>query len=211
MCYFGGRSYETPWRGGAVCAVRDNQSHQHHWKRKDVKEEIKAVGWPNLLMGGRGERGKRIEGESKSHGVPLARWSRPDFHLTVMTRGAVKTNSLKLQICRQGARLWEGFQSGMRGFCPKETPAKCRGQFHGLWEKRNSPNSFSWRQLCILLTLPSVSLFGSDFCPRWCWWHSGWESTCQWRGHGLNLFWSGKMPRTRTTKPMCPTTEACML
>ena len=28
-------------------------------KEKGVKEEIKAVGWPNLLMGGRGERKER--------------------------------------------------------------------------------------------------------------------------------------------------------
>lgn len=37
-------------------------------KEKGVKEEIKAVGWPNLLMGGRGERKERREGEPSSTG-----------------------------------------------------------------------------------------------------------------------------------------------
>ena len=42
------------------------------------------------------------------------------------------------------------------------------------------------------------------------WWHSGWESTCQCRGHGFEP-WSGKIPHateqlspcTTTTEPTC--------
>ena len=42
------------------------------------------------------------------------------------------------------------------------------------------------------------------------WWHSGWESACQWRGHGFKP-WSGKIPHaveqlgpwTTTTEPVC--------
>ena len=42
------------------------------------------------------------------------------------------------------------------------------------------------------------------------WWHSGWESACQCRGHGFDP-WSGKIPHAvdqlspwaTTTEPAC--------
>ena len=47
------------------------------------------------------------------------------------------------------------------------------------------------------------------------WWHSGWESACQCRGHGFEP-WSGRItcvaeqlgPCTTTTEPCATTTEA---
>ena len=40
------------------------------------------------------------------------------------------------------------------------------------------------------------------------WWRSGWESTCQWRGHGCEP-WSGKIPQAAEQLSPCSTaTEA---
>ena len=39
------------------------------------------------------------------------------------------------------------------------------------------------------------------------WWHSGWESACQCRGHGFDP-WSGKIPRAVERLSLCaPNTE----
>ena len=41
------------------------------------------------------------------------------------------------------------------------------------------------------------------------WWHSGWESTCQCRGHGFEP-WSGRIPyAAQQLSPCATTTEAC--
>ena len=37
------------------------------------------------------------------------------------------------------------------------------------------------------------------------WWHSGWESACQWRGHGFEP-WSGKIPHSEEQLGPCATT-----
>ena len=43
------------------------------------------------------------------------------------------------------------------------------------------------------------------------WWHSGWESTCQCRGHGFEP-WSGKIPHaTEQLGPWATTTEPAHL
>ena len=49
------------------------------------------------------------------------------------------------------------------------------------------------------------------------WWHSGWESACQCRGHGFNS-WFGRIPRAveqlspcaTLLSPLAATTEACV-
>ena len=42
------------------------------------------------------------------------------------------------------------------------------------------------------------------------WWHSGWESTCQCRGHGFKP-WSGKTPCAMEQLSPCATTTEPVL
>lgn len=145
MCYFGGRSYETPWRGVYSVLFVTTKAISTTEKEKRCKRGNKGSGVAKFING-RKRRKRQEDRGGKQVPRGATRTLEPSRlpPLTVMTRRCCTTNSLKPADMQARCKIGErGSQSGMRGFCPKETPAKCRGQFHGLWEKRNSPNSFS--------------------------------------------------------------------
>ena len=59
--------------------------------------------------------------------------------------------------------------------------------------------------------LPTGYLFKSDTLRGLPWWRSGWESACQYRGHGFEA-WSGKIPHAaEQLGPWAMTTEPARL
>ena len=98
---------------------------------------------------------------------------------------------------------------------------KCHGASSGTWGCQDSwlPRVWSARDAkmdnpCILWThRHGISHDHPDstmkMVPGLPWWPSGWESSCQCRGHGFDP-WSGRIPHA-TTKPVCHNYCACAL
>ena len=53
-------------------------------------------------------------------------------------------------------------------------------------------------------------MFNKDLEEGLPWWHSGWESTCQGRGHGFDP-WSRKIPHAAEQLSQCATTTEPVL
>ena len=73
--------------------------------------------------------------------------------------------------------------------------------------KKSSPYSLKLEKVCAQQQRPSTIKNTYNKNKKWgpSWWHSGWESSCQCRGHRFNP-WSWRVPRTpcaTATEPTC--------
>ena len=96
---------------------------------------------------------------------------------------------LTRKILRNGKFLEESTPKGKQNIIPQSQAQACSGIY--------SVNKISLNICCMPAPMLGWRTVGSKIknssCPGLPWWHSGWESACQCRGHGFEP-WSGKIP-----------------